>query len=170
VIEQYSQAQGWAVRRVDNSLRVANLLTVKPQGDGQTKVQAKAVRSTSWDAIRPVLDAEYERVWGRASTLGAKEIGAQVADAISELEVEASASGHVRLRSVYNVLKRRRPKGPGRVASLYRDEFSADLSTLRADEKASQQFDFAAARDQTLSFDVVEPDGRLLQYGYIRKR
>lgn len=169
-VEKYAKARDWPTRRVEGGLRVGHLLEVKPTDNGSTKVQAKSVRSLNWDAVQPVLDAEYERLWGRSGRLGADRIARELVQAINEVRDEASGAGHVRLRSVYNRMKAMRPKQAGRVASYYRDEFSADLSTVKQGESTSRQFEFAAARDPNLAFEVVEADGNLLRYGYIRRK
>jgi hypothetical protein len=169
-IESHATSKRWPHRRTADGIRVAHLLEVKPAESGTTKVQAKSVRSLNWDAVRPVLDSEHERLWGRANRLGPSKIGQELAAAIDELKGEASSAGHVQLRSVYQRMKNMRPKEPGRVASYYRDEFSADLSLVKQSEGANRRFEFAAARDPRLAFEIVEADGSLLRYGYIRKK
>ena len=162
-IVEYAVAQGWGVTVAERRLVIDHLVAVELAEDRTTRVQATRVRSLSWAAVRPVLDSEYERVWGRARR--------SISGFVQELnEYLATRPGdNVRLKDVYDALKETRPALPGRLASYYRDEFSADLSVLLA-SNAGRRFEFSAIRDPRLAFTVVQPGGSLQQYGFIRLR
>jgi hypothetical protein len=159
----HATAQGWPVSVTEGKIVVEHLIAVELADDRTTRVQSKRVRSLSWDVVRPVLDSEYERVWGRAR----READGFVGD-LTAL-VEARGTDNVRLRDVYEAIQRRRPARPGKLATYYKDEFSADLSVLLS-TPAGRGFEFSAIRDSRLAFLVVLPGGSLQQYGFVRLR
>jgi hypothetical protein len=159
----YAEERGWEIVATDRRVVIDHLVTIELAENRTTRVQATRVRSLAWGAVKPVLDREYERVWGRAR----RESSTFLIDFEGFL---ASRRGdNVRLRDVYEALKQARPEVPGRLVTYYRDEFSADLSVLLT-TAAARRFEFSAIRDPRLAFAVVQTGGSLQQYGFVRVR
>jgi hypothetical protein len=162
-IVRFAEERRWQIVAADRRIVIDHLITIELAEDRTTRVQSVRVRSLAWEAVRPVLDSEHERVWGRAR----RDSGLFVTGLDQYL---ASRRGeNVRLRDAYEALKESRPPVPGRLASYYKDEFSADLSVLLT-TPAARRFEFSAIRDPRLAFPVVQAGGSLQQYGFVRPR
>ena len=159
----FAEEQGWQVVATERRVVVDQLITIELAEDRTTRVQATRVRSLSWVAVRPVLESEYARVWGRAR----RESSSFLAEFDGYLT--SRRGDNVRLRDVYEAMKLSRPEVPGRLATYYRDEFSADLSVLLT-TAAARRFEFSAIRDPRLAFAVVQAGGSLQQYGFVGLR
>lgn len=162
-IVAYARERNLQVTNGERRIVIDQLITVELAEDRTTRVQSNRVRSLAWEAVRPVLDSEYDRVWARARR--------ESATFVAELEEYLTSRGadNVRLRDVYEALKLSRPAIPGRLVTYYRDEFSADLSVLLTTPSA-RRFEFSAIRDPRLAFPVVQGGGSLQQYGFVRVR
>jgi hypothetical protein len=159
----HARRHGWEATSGDRRVVIDQLITVELADDRTTRVQATRVRSLEWDIVRPILDGEYDRVWGRA-----RREQARFADDLQRV-LRSHRAENVRLRDVYDEIKALRPATPGRLVSYYRDEFSADLSVLLT-SSAARRFEFSAIRDPRLAFAVARLGGALQQYGFIRIR
>ena len=169
---ELAESNGWPASMTSAGLRVGHFVWVLPADAGTTKVGAQRVRSLSWDAVRPVLEAEYARLWAKSDDDVDRFMG-DLESAIDQLQPDTVNSEYVRLRSVYNALAARKPKKHGAIPSYFRDEFSADLSLMlrrQRDSRVKSRYELAAIRNPELAFEVVQPDGSLAQFGFIRRR
>jgi len=168
----FAEQQRWPASKTTGGVRVGHFIRIVPDPRGSTKVGSQRVRSLDWESVKPVLESEYARLWQKSD----EEVDAfasEVSELLSGLKAELGEGDYVRLKSVYNGIIARRPKKHGAIPSYFRDEFSADLSLLlKRQQRATrgERFELAAIRNPELAFEVVQPDGNLAQYGFIRQR
>ena len=168
----FAEANGWPSIMTTAGLRIGHFIWVLPDAAGTTKVGAQRVRSLSWEAVQPVLEAEYRRLWAKSDD-DVDRFMRDLDQAVRQLQSEAKDGDYVRLRSVYNALVAGKPKKHGAIPSYFRDEFSADLSLMLRRQRhptVKARYELAAIRNPELAFEVVQPDGSLAQFGFIRRR
>jgi hypothetical protein len=177
-LAEYSESKGRRLKGISPNFVVDGLIEVVLDKENKAaKVGASYIRTLDWERIRDLLDAEWERVWGRPFNAAAYRNELLSAyEAI--MQVKPNPSGWVALNDVYQQLKEHREeqqpdwRQSGRVAGYYKDEFSADLSKLRQAQIDGSlplpHIEFSAIRDPRRAYRVVLPDGSTANYGFLR--
>lgn len=159
-------------------LAVAHFIEVSvDEARGRAKVGSTSSQSLEWSRLRPILEKEVQRVWGRP--FEAASFRDRMLATYHRLNARApSPTGYVRLADVFHELRAERArsdpsaKAGGRLSAYYRDEFSADLSKLVAvqlrRELPGPVLDFTSIRQAEKGFSVILPSGDIATYGFVR--
>lgn len=146
---------------------------------GRTKVGATSVQSCDWYKVRPVIEREISRVWGRP--FNAATFRDRLLVTYDKIDTKThSPTGDVRLLDIFQEMRaemaRDNPgaKTGGRLHAYYRDEFSADLSKLWkaqvSGELPGSQLEFSSIRRAEEGFSVILPNGGITTYGFVKRR
>lgn len=159
-------------------LTVAHFIEVSiDETKGRAKVGSTSSQSLVWSRLRPILERELHRVWGRPFEPCA--FRDHLLATYERLNTRSpSPTGHVRLADVFHELRAERARSDrnaragGRLSAYYRDEFSADLSKLVAvqqrQELPGQPLDFTSIRRAEDGFSVILPSGDIATYGFVK--
>ncbi len=180
-LEEYCRVESISCKGKAPRFTVDHLLSVElDRVKARTKVGAKSVNSLDWNSVREALEAERARLWQR--TFVATTFRDQLFRAYRLAQDEApSPSGWVPLETIYQILKKEtKPTGSDgplkqrRLIVYYKDEFSADLSRLweaqSNQEMGPTHFELSAIRDPRRAFSVIQPDGNVGLFGFIRPK
>lgn len=177
-LDKYCESKGIALKGIRPNYVIEGLIEVFFNKENKTaKVGATFIRKLDWDKIKDQIEIEWKRVWERPfdSNKYRDELISIYEDI---MKTKPNPSGWTPLVDVYQKLKEhqdnRNPnwRKAGRVASYYKDEFSADLSKLWQaqvkDKISPPHIEFSAIRDPRRSFKVVLHNGDTTNYGFIR--
>lgn len=159
-------------------LAVAHFVEVSiDETKGRAKVGSTSSRSLEWSKLRPILEREVRRVWGRPFEPVA--FRNHLLATYERLHARSpSPTGYVRLADIFHELRAERARSDqnakrgGRLSAYYRDEFSADLSKLVAvqlrQELPGPLLDFTSIRRAEEGFSVILPSGDIATYGFVK--
>jgi hypothetical protein len=161
-------------------LTVAHLIELSVDAQARrVKVGSLSVQSLDWTKIRPALEREIARIWGRP--FDAVAFRDKIIASYNLVEGRSqSPTGYVLLMDVYRELRaevvRQNPdaRAGGRLSAYYKDEFCADLSKLWKSQVSGDlpgtQLEFTSIRRAEDGFSVILPSGDIATYGFVKPR
>lgn len=179
-LESYCRDEGITIRGSWPKFTVDHLLPVEfDRKANRSKVGTLSLQTLKWPALLDALVAERIRLWRRHFE------ATQFRDALLQVyhqveRIKPNPVGWVALEDVYQVLKQSEEQAHpawrknGRLAAYYKDELGADLSLLWDAQACGRvkppTFEFSAIRDSRRAFEIVQPDGTVGLYGFLRPR
>jgi hypothetical protein len=179
-LESYCRAEGINIKGSWPKFTLDHLLPVEfDRKANRSKVGAVSLQTLKWPAVRDALVAERRRVWQRP--FDATQFRDALLQAYRQVErIKPNPVGWVALEDVYQVLKKSEEQAHpawrknGRLAAYYKDELGADLSLLWDAQACGRvnppTIEFSAIRDSRRAFEVLQPDGSIGLYGFLRPR
>ncbi|MFC1881809.1 hypothetical protein ACFL2S_09985 [Thermodesulfobacteriota bacterium] len=179
-LREYAKAKDIPIKGVSPNFVIDGLVEViLNKKNKSAKVGASGNRNLKWDSIRELLDNERKRIWKRPVIV--RDYRDELLFVYESLmETKPNPSGWVALTDIYqNLKKNRERKDPnwrkgGRVASYYKDEFSADLSKLWQAQVRGEvpipHIELSAIRNPKKSYIVVLHSNQTDHFGFLRPR
>jgi hypothetical protein len=144
---------------------------------GRAKVGSTSSQTLEWSKLRPILEREVRRIWGRP--FDPVTFRDHLLATYERFHTRApSPTGYVRLTDLYHEFRSERARSDptsragGRLSAYYRDEFSADLSKLVAVQLRQglpgPPLDFTSIRRAEDGFSVILPSGDIATYGFVK--